>query len=595
MRLETGLMKEHLMDTAVEAVDDDPMMSPDGYATMTPAFDEAETLDSLEEPDTTEPQAELSEQEAYETMKYMAPLSLEEQEILAETPFLDPKMRWVDDPDHTEYLLQKMKARQNGMDEVLEDSMYGNLSEEEQIERAGTDSGFSLRPKRLFRGVRRAAGSAARRAGSRAENVGKLGLKIGRLHLKVATWPTRKLAAVAKAVASAAATPIKRAIRPRINNTAMVLAKKGGRARPSRADFAAANKIAISSMLRHRNPLVKFGGRVLGFVGTGVSGIYGPGHILSINNEATEAGFPGGDIAGLGTATAAAIAASLVGLKVMMSSQAAAGGPPPGAPSEQEQEQEPGTEAEAQEQPSASEEEQMTDESGKLYRSIQDPLADFSGEDDEFSMVLGDAEDSESDQFSMVLGNSSLRVLGSDSTLGDFTTEILGDNPTEILGGSEVESGQWLHKLNPMYWTKSARQRHFIDAGKKAEEDKRKNIKYSAQRRGELEEGERALTAKQAAQSATQESSELEARLKDIEAQVSGMGGDAPPAAAAAVHEGGAVGARTKSATSAFLAELEAGEKLSPEEVAVLKRCLKNCALLSKLHANLHAGVSGTG
>lgn len=156
--------------------DDDAMVDEDGYTSMTPAFDEEETLEALEDPMPTEPQAELEPQEAYEAMQFMAPLSNEEEDVLRSTPFLqaDPRstglqhpVRWVDDPDHFEWLTQRMKDRQNAMDEVLEDEMYGDemdgLTEEEAMDRNGSEvfdeSGFSLRSafRRVGRGISRGA------------------------------------------------------------------------------------------------------------------------------------------------------------------------------------------------------------------------------------------------------------------------------------------------------------------------------------------------------------------------------------------------------------------------------------------------------
>lgn len=160
--------------------DDDKMISEDGYATMSPAFDESEMLEALEDPSPTEPQAELEPQEAYEAMKFQAPLSKEERAILTATPFLqeDPRggnsapIRWVDDADHFEWMHQRMKDRHKAMDEVLEDEMYGaSMTEEEAMDRAGTEVGFKLRlrkPKigkfvrKVGRGVRRAGAVVAR-------------------------------------------------------------------------------------------------------------------------------------------------------------------------------------------------------------------------------------------------------------------------------------------------------------------------------------------------------------------------------------------------------------------------------------------------
>lgn len=116
-----------LTNTALDDDDGDLLISEDGYTAITPSFDEDEMLLALEEPSTTEPQAELAPQEAYEAMKFQAPLSAEEQLILATTPGLRG-LRWIDDPDHTEYLLHRAADAHKGMDEVLEDEMYGTAN-----------------------------------------------------------------------------------------------------------------------------------------------------------------------------------------------------------------------------------------------------------------------------------------------------------------------------------------------------------------------------------------------------------------------------------------------------------------------------------
>jgi hypothetical protein len=181
--------------------DDDPMMDDDGYTEMTPSFDEDEMLEALEEPSPTDTQAELDPQEAYETMLFQAPLSKNEAEVIDSTPMLydDPHndrghpIRWVDDPDHNEWIMQRMKERYKAMDEVLEDQMYGagdpfgtrSLTEEERVERAGSDIGLRA-PKfvrRVARGLKKGFNAVARgfnkgRDTKKAELVKKLYKKL---------------------------------------------------------------------------------------------------------------------------------------------------------------------------------------------------------------------------------------------------------------------------------------------------------------------------------------------------------------------------------------------------------------------------------
>jgi len=166
--------------------DDDAMVSEDGYTTVRPSFDEDDMLEALEDPMITEPQGDEPPQEAYEDMKFQAPLDEEEEILLSSTPFLqdDPHgrgdpIRWIDDPDHEEWIEHRTLDREKGMDAVLEDTMYGSrLTEEELMDRAGAEVGrFGL--STLKRGVR-AAGRGIKRAGS------------------VATRPVAKLASVVK-------------------------------------------------------------------------------------------------------------------------------------------------------------------------------------------------------------------------------------------------------------------------------------------------------------------------------------------------------------------------------------------------------------
>lgn len=167
----------------MDDTDDDAMVSEDGYTTITPQFDEDEMLSALEDPPDDEPQAEDPPQEAYEAMKFQAPLNKEEKFLLSSTPFLqeDPHghgnpIRWVDDPDHEEWLANRASENHKAMDEVLEDEMYGNLTPEERMDRAGTEVGFSIRKslRKVGRVAKRAGGVAARVATTPARQLAKV-------------------------------------------------------------------------------------------------------------------------------------------------------------------------------------------------------------------------------------------------------------------------------------------------------------------------------------------------------------------------------------------------------------------------------------
>lgn len=167
----------------MDDTDDDAMVSEDGYTEIRPDFDEDDMLEALEDPAITEPQADIPPQEAYEAMKFQAPLDKEEEFFLSTTPFLqeDPHghgdpIRWIDDPDHEEWLANRAAEKHKGMDEVLEDEMYGNLTEEERMDRAGTEVGFSIRKslRKVGRAAKRAGGVAARVATTPARQLAKV-------------------------------------------------------------------------------------------------------------------------------------------------------------------------------------------------------------------------------------------------------------------------------------------------------------------------------------------------------------------------------------------------------------------------------------
>jgi len=167
-------MRSHYIDTGLYDdlhADDDPMISEDGYGQVSKKFDEAEMLEALELPDWTESEARLPPQEAYEAMKFMAPLDKGEEELLEDTPFVTPgpeypnsgELRYVDDSDHDEWIYHRQADGTQAMDHNAEDQMFGesDLAEEEVMDLLGTEVGFKLRPKKLLRG----AGRGLRRAG----------------------------------------------------------------------------------------------------------------------------------------------------------------------------------------------------------------------------------------------------------------------------------------------------------------------------------------------------------------------------------------------------------------------------------------------
>lgn len=226
---------------------------------------------------------------------------------------------------------------------------------------------------------------------------------------------------------------------------------------------------------------------------------------------------------------------------------------------------------------------------------------------DDYETLLGDSERDYAKKF--LNENPSelppeLRKLrrsssGEDS-LGAFATEILGD--TWIPGTSNPShpiqkvsgSGAWLHKLNPSYWTKSARERHLIDIEKDRWIQNAKLQKREKEQAGELQAGQRALVAAQTARAAQDESQASEEELKQIEQSLSGVGSSFVGADAAIAQKAARNGRRAASSNaqkaSALEAKIKSGEKLTSEDMQTLHGCIKTCGLLKQLHTELHAG-----
>lgn len=200
-------------------------------------------------------------------------------------------------------------------------------------------------------------------------------------------------------------------------------------------------------------------------------------------------------------------------------------------------------------------------------------------------------------------GDATLRVVGQpDDTLGEFATEILGEYPTEILGnnGDDIV-GAWLHKLNPAYWFKSSRERKLLDAEKSYGKMNVAEQKRLREKQKEMAQAEKAVATARAARAAQAESQEAEARLKEMESELTGafVGGDEPTKQAAAENivaakEGQAAARKNAKRAGSIAAKLEAGERLSSDELVRLKSCMRLCRALRRYHDDLHARVKST-
>jgi hypothetical protein len=189
-------------------------------------------------------------------------------------------------------------------------------------QRAG--GGVASVARRAGGGVASAASATARQAARGALATGRFAKQHAGKLAMIALGPAGfilalskdKLLAAAKAMARVAAYPIKRAARPAVLSAARKLARGGP---VTHQHNQAASRIVISRFKRSGNPLAKFAGLVLQFVGTGVSGtnmagvaivrrdtsIIG-GYITGCAGDSV-IGFTGAEIAAAASATVAAI------------------------------------------------------------------------------------------------------------------------------------------------------------------------------------------------------------------------------------------------------------------------------------------------
>jgi hypothetical protein len=193
---------------------------------------------------------------------------------------------------------------------------------------------------------------------------------------------------------------------------------------------------------------------------------------------------------------------------------------------------------------------------------------------------------------------------------------------SDSLGDDEL--GAWLHKMNPLYWLKSAQERKFIDAERQAWIDNAYNVKQQQKKEKVMTQAQKALTAKQASATAYQHTAELESQLKSIESQITGaigpaeilgkdssfvgkaeiMGKEAPvedpfaskiPEEAAApvvkkIQKARKLNEANRQDLEAICTKLKAGEGLSPENSSKLLILL---ARNEQLHSFRKALVSG--
>jgi len=221
------------------------------------------------------------------------------------------------------------------------------------------------------------------------------------------------------------------------------------------------------------------------------------------------------------------------------------------------------------------------------------------GDDDSLGANLAEM-DGDDDSLGANLAEMDGDDLDGDDVDGDVDGDLEGDDvdgdvtPIGDLLEGDDEAGAWLHKLNPAYWIKSKRQKQMIDTEKQAWIDNAAANKRKAKQEQELAAAQRALVAKQAAKASSEESAAIESQMQDIESSLSSGAfvgtfvGD-EDSLGAVVAKAKKTAGQNKKVCAAFADKIEKGEKLTPEEMKLLRSCLKTTDMLRKLHRRLHA------
>src|SRR5579872_2079312 len=684
-----------VIDTDLVLPDESPFEG--GYTHMTPSFDEAEMLRAYESPGKGDEYAAESPQEAYEAMQYQAPLSEDEKQILNETPFLD-HLSWVDDPDHDELLYKRQKEGNKAMDENLEDEMYGDLlegddmlvygSEEPGVTAQGTekagrasDVGWGIPGfiKKAVHGVEHAAGKVA--------NVAERGLAA----------PFSLAAKVFNPGRDKQKAALLRATNAKLINghAAWLMTQdvKSGRPKQSKVAYLNASKTWAKTQLQRGGlPTSYTSGEVATTIlGADVMGSWwnpfswfqsrtnyvlqnAQGQMISMNQAQWDAyqgtlaaqstqppgtppdassvdpatGLPLDPTTGqpidpstgqpMDPATAAQYAAQQQQGAPPDPSQYAAppdpsqyAAPPAYDPSQYaapayDPTQDPSSPYYID--PSQSSGEDMSNEGldSLLYGENEDALMYGEGED---ALMFGES-DTDYDQdwdwkdsysgadYDFVVGGDGGRSISSEGYKKLCLKKAQTRTGNEVPAAKDVHaahkhlarklkekkikvrppegttSGAWLYKLNPLYWMASTNTKEFIDTEKAADDAAEASQKHLRKEQGELEAGRSAMSHLQAAQSAQTQAQAADQELAALQAtvtsgKVDSMGATSITLIGAATKQGRADAQKTAAAAGGLAAKLEAGQKLTPEEIGKLRSCLKMCGSLKKLHDQLHA------
>jgi hypothetical protein len=642
--------KEVVIDTATQPDDDDPMFDDDGHTFTNPEFDEARMLHAVEHPRIDDPQAKQAPQEAYDLMKFSAPLSEDELEILQSTPFLEPGMTFVDDADHEEWLMNRMRDKRAAFDGVLEDTSYGD------------ESGFGLSS------ITHAVSRAARGVTSAATRLPGAGLAAR--GLRAAAGLVKKFVPSRDAQKAAIVKQTNtRLVAGRANFLQMADVRRGVRGRPRSYYVSQAAPWAKKLLLARGLPTSYTTGNEV------ASNILGGDEMGSWLNPfswfQTQVKYvvqdAQGQIAEMNSSD----------FQNWLAQQQAAGQQPPVDPS-----MDPSAQQATPIDPSM--------DPSMMDPSAMDPSAYSQGEDrwdrdiDVHSIVedasrgrrdgakkLGEifrkakagdqaaaADAAEATKYAKETGIKMNNIIGDDDpnleidgegSFSGFANDVLGSGwrgnakrvsdskfreltmrlaqkrtgaavppPAALVAAhktlldhfgikkisvsgpnGEDMMGAWLYKLSPRYWLASSRERRLIDAEKQNWQKTKDLGKKMKGQEKMATEAQRATYQVQQAREAEAKSAELETQLEEAEKEIASgnvdaMGGaDATATALEAADAGKKEARANKKRCGAIAAKLEAGAQLSPEELAKLRHCLKLCHHLTRLHDELHARARG--
>lgn len=644
---------EHLVDTAMVPDDDDPDTTDDGYTWNRPEFDEFDMLRTLEKPPIGDPQAELPPQEAYDLMKFSAPLDKEEEFVLDSTPFLQPEggLSFVDDADHDEWLMNRMRDKRGAMDNVLEDQMYGD------------DLGFGL--SSITRAVKGAARAAAHAPGNVARAAAGLVKKF------VPNRDAQKAALVRQTNT--------RLVNGRANFLQMTDVRRGVRDRPRSYYLTQARPWARSRLTAGGLPTTYTSGEVaatilgeedmMGSWWNPFSWFQQKTKYVVQNAQGQIAEMSESDFQAWMTQQQQAAQAP-ADLSMQQQDPSAtppdAYGPPPDADAYADQAmgldrwerdidlhswvedatrgkrgglsklQEVAKKAAAGDQDAIADMNEVRNYQKQIGVHVMGNEDIIVGSEPEYEFMVGDedAAGAFSDFAGDVLGEgwqgapastpgaprrrlrrggkwiSDARYRAMTMRAAQRATGQQSPNPAAVSGahnklitkvvsrgidvrgaGGESMMGAWLYKLSPAYWLKPARERRLIDAEKTNWQKTQDSSKSQKTQEEMLEAGRRAAYQADQARAAAVRSQELEAELQETEKTIASgdfVGAD-PSEAVEAAKNGQAAAAANGARAGKLAAKLESGEKLSPEEVAKLRNCLKMCRNLRALHAQLHS------